>query len=84
MAPRRTSTSVWVILSVAVTVVFGIFSFVWSIVEGQIADVRSDIVKRDNDARWVFATKDFVTGKIDGIKEERDTYRRMLEKQLAK
>lgn len=79
---RRTGSSVWIIMSVAVTVLFGVFSFVWTIVEGQISEVRADLMKYQSDNRWSYATKDFVTGKVDGIKEEETTYRRMLERQL--
>lgn len=71
------STSVWVILSVAVTVAFGLFGFVWSILEGQISDVK-------NELKWSYATKDFVIGKIDGIKDEEQTYRKGIEKILDK
>lgn len=84
MAQRRSSSGIWIILSVAVTVVFGIFSFVWSIVEGQIAELRNDFVKYQSDARWNFATKDYVNGKIDGIEKEETTYRKGLERQIAK
>ena len=84
MAQRRSSTGIWIILSVAVTIAFGIFSFVWSVVESQINDLRNDFVKYQTDARWNFATKDFVIGKLDGIKDEEKTYRKGLERQLNK
>src|SRR5450755_4865138 len=71
---RTTSSSVWIILSVAVTVVFGVFSFIWSVVEGQITELRTDMAKRDNDERWVYATKDFVIDKVEGIKDEQNNY----------
>lgn len=84
MAQRRSNSGIWIILSVAVTISFGIFSFVWSIVEGQIAELRNDFVKYQTDARWNFATKDFVIGKIDGIKDEEATYRKGIEQRLSK
>ena len=82
-APRRNS-NVWIILSVAATVAFGLFSFVWSVIEGQISELRNDFVKYQGDARWNFATKDYVNGKIDGIKDEELTYRKGLERALPK
>lgn len=82
-APRRPS-NIWVILSVAATVAFGIFSFVWSVIEGQISELRNDFVKYQADARWNFATKDYVNGKIDGIEKEELTYRKGLERSLPK
>jgi len=83
--PRQTSSgaSVWIILSVAVTVMFGIFGFVWSIITGQINDVKIEFTKYQNDARWNFATKDYVNGKIDGIKDEETTYRKGLERKTC-
>ena len=84
MAQLRTSSSVWIILSVAVTVAFGIFSFVWSVVESQITELRNDMIKYQGEARWNFATKDFVIGKIDGMKEEEATFRKGLERQFVK
>ena len=78
MPAPRTSGNVWIILSVAVTVMFGVFGFVWSIVTAQISEVRSDLTKYKDDARWTFATKDYVNGKIDGIKEEEATYRKYV------
>lgn len=89
MATRRSGSNLWIIFSVAVTVAFGLFGFVWSIVEGQIGDnkrdydnkiaeLRNDFIKYQTEARWNFATKDFVTGKIDGIKEEEATYRKYV------
>jgi len=79
---RKTQTSVWVILSVALTAMFGVSSFVWSIVQSQITEIRADIGKFKDDARWQYATKDFVTGKIDGIQQEEATYRKGLERLL--
>ena len=78
--PRQTPSgaSVWIILSVAVTVMFGIFGFVWSIITGQINDVKADFNKYQSDARWAYATKDYVNGKIDGIKDEETTYRKYV------
>jgi len=76
MPTPRTNTTVWVILSLAATVLFGVSSFVWSILEGQISELRADMNKATQDARWQYATKDYVNGKIDGIKEEEATYRK--------
>ncbi len=84
MATGKTNASVWVILSVAATVLFGVFGFVWSILEGQISELRNDVNKATADARWQYATKDFVDGKINGIKDEEKTYREGLEKRLPK
>ncbi len=84
MAASKTNASVWVILSVAVTVLFSIFGFVWSILEGQVSELRSDLNKSKEDARWQYATKDYLNGKIDGIKDEEKTYREGLEKRLPK
>lgn len=84
MTARRTNASVWVILSVAATVLFGVFGFVWSIIEGQVSELRSSLDKAKEDARWSYATKDYVNGKIDGIKEEELTYRKGIEKVLGK
>lgn len=78
----RTQTSVWVILSVALTAMFGVFGFVWSIVQSQISEIRQDISKYKEDVRWQYATKDFVNGKLDGIRDEETTYRKGLERIL--
>ena len=81
--PRRTGgggATIWVILSVAVTVIFGVFTFVWSIIQGQINDMKAEFVKYQSDARWSYATKDYVNGKIEGIKDEETTYRKGLER----
>ena len=77
------NTSIWVILSVAVTVMFGVFTFIWSIIQGQINDVKTEFVKYQSDARWNFATKDYVNGKIEGIKDEETTYRKGLERKAC-
>lgn len=77
----KSSASVWVTMSAAATVLFGLFGFVWSILEGQINDLRKEMDKAREDARWNYATKDYVNGKIDGIKEEERTYRRGLERE---
>lgn len=84
MPAARTSSSVWVILSVAATVLFAVFGFVWSIIEGQVSELRGDLNKAIENARWSYATKDYVNGKIDGIKEEQLTYRKGLERILPK
>ena len=81
--PRQSSASgasVWIILSVAVTVMFGVFGFVWSIIQGQINEFKTDFIKYQTDARWQYATKDYVNGKIDGIKDEETTYRKYVER----
>ena len=78
----QTSASVWVILSVALTAMFGVSSFVWSIIQSQISEIRSDIGKYKEDARWQYATKDYVNGKLDGIQQEEATYRKGLERSL--
>lgn len=81
--PRQSSASgasVWIILSVAVTVMFGVFGFVWSIIQGQINEFKTDFIKYQSDARWQYATKDYVNGKIDGIKDEEATYRKYVER----
>lgn len=84
MAARKSGSAIWIILSVAVTVSFGIFSFIWSVVEGQISELRNDFVKGQTDARWNFATKDYVNGKIEGMKDEEKTYRDGMERRLIK
>jgi hypothetical protein len=84
MPAPRTSASVWVILGVAATVLFSVFGFVWSIIEGQVSELRGSLEKAKEDARWSYATKDYVNGKIDGIKDEEKTYRDGIEKRLQK
>lgn len=78
------NATIWVILSVAVTVMFGVFGFIWSIIQAQITDMKTEFVKYQSDSRWQYATKDFVTGKLEGIKDEEATYRRGLEKTSCK
>lgn len=80
----RASPSVWVTMSAAATVLFGLFGFVWSILQGQVNDLRNELSRAKEDARWSYATKDFVEGKINGIKEEEGTYRKWLERDLNK
>jgi len=80
----KAGTSVWVTMSAAATVLFGLFGFVWSILEGQISELRKDLDKSREDARWNYATKDYLNGKLEGIKEEERTYRRGLERELAR
>ena len=82
MPAPRTGTSVWVILGVAVTVMFGVFSFVWSVVQAQVSDLKAEFTKYQADARWQYATKDYVNGKLDGLKDEEMTYRKGLERLL--
>ena len=74
-AARRDSRNTLIISSAAVTIAFGVFSFVWSVIEGQISELRNDFIKYQTEARWNFANKDYVNGKIEGIKEEQKTYR---------
>ncbi len=84
MASRSSGTSLWVILSLAATVMFGIFGFVWSIIQGQVNDLKTEFVKYQADSRWAYASKDFVIGKLEGIKEEETTYRKYAaEKKLC-
>lgn len=84
MPARRETTSIWVVLGVAVTVLFGVFSFVWSVIQAQVTDLKAEFSKYQGDARWSYATKDYVNGKIEGIKEEQATYRRGLERELSR
>lgn len=84
MPARQATTSIWVVLGVAVTVLFGVFSFVWSIIQGQVTDLKTEFVKYQNDARWSYATKDYVNGKLEGLKEEELTYRKGLERELLR
>lgn len=82
MPAARTSTSFWVVLGVAATIFFGVSSFVWSILQGQISELRTSLDKAKEDARWSYATKDYVNGKVDGIKEEEQAYRKGIERLL--
>jgi hypothetical protein len=84
MPAARTNASVWVILGLAATVLFSVFGFVWSILEGQVSELRTSLEKAKEDARWSYATKDYVNGKVDGIKDEEKTYREGLERILPK
>ena len=84
MPAVRQTSNIWIILGVAATVFSTAFGFVWSVISGQNAELRNDLVKYQTDARWQFATKDYVNGKIEGIKEEETTYRKGLERILPK
>jgi len=80
----RSGASVWITMSAAATVLFGLFGFVWSILQGQITELRADLRKATEDARWNYATKDYVNGKLEGLKDEERTYRRGVDRELHK
>ena len=80
----KAGPGVWVTMSAAATVLFGLFGFVWSILQGQITELRADLNKAREDSRWNYATKDYLNGKLDGIREEERTFRRWLERDLNK
>lgn len=85
MPARRTDgANVWTILSVGAFVVVSVFGFVWSIITAQITDVKNEMLKMSNDARWVYASKEAVNEKIQGLKDEELAYRKGLERILVK
>ena len=78
MPAARPNTSTWVVVGIIATAGFSAFTFVWSVVEGQISEMRADFTKAQADARWQYATKDYVNGKIDEINHEEQTYRKYV------
>lgn len=89
-ASKTAGTSYWVVILAAASVVVSIGSNILSNskeeiknvkidISAQIHELKADFLKWQNDARWNYATKDFVNGRIDGIKEEEKTYRKGVE-----